>query len=345
VVSVLRPVIKACLYWAGAGIAPVLMRTLPGPRLLILTYHRVLPEDHPARDYEEQGMVVSPQRLEMHLRLLARYVSYMHIDQWLSLRDAGAALPRLACAVTFDDGWADNYEHAYPVLQRLQVPASIYLATARIGSARGFWPTRLSRRIFMAWNTADRVFISAIAQQLPAVRWPAAVVASQQRMAAHELINTLKQHYVDEQIDAALDQVLSCEGVRPDPDVLGWQQVQAMTASGLINFGSHTRDHRRLVAHLPATVMQQEIGGSLQDLKDHLPGWRGGFCYPNGDSSAAALRQVRQHYTHSVFTDFGINRRTVDAHRLHRISLHDRSGAGPTAVLGRIAGAYLGLGA
>lgn len=344
-VSVLRSAVKACVYWAGACMAPVLMRALPGPRLLILTYHRVLPEDHPARDYEEQGMVVSPQRLEMHLRLLAPYVTYMHIDQWLSLRDAGAALPRLTCAVTFDDGWADNYEHAYPVLQKLQVPASIYLATARIGSDRGFWPTRLSRQIFKAWKTADQVFISAMAQQLPAVAWPAAVAPAKQRMAAHELIDSLKQHYVDEQIDAALDQLLPPADVHVESDVLEWQQVRAMAAGGLVQFGSHTRYHRRLIATLPDSVMQQEVVGSLEDLQTHLPQWRGGFCYPNGDSSAPARSQVQRHYSHSVLTDLGINRRTVDAHRLCRVSFHDRSGAGRTAVLGRIAGAVVGFGA
>ena len=344
-VALLRSGIKRLAYAVGALMAPVLMRSLPGPRLLILTYHRVLPTDHPARAYEEQGMVVSPERLQMHLRLLAPFVTYLHIDDWLALRDRGAALPRLACAVTFDDGWADNHVHAYPVLQQLQVPACIYLATARVGTARGFWPTRLSRQLFTAWQAGDAQFLAAMALQLPAVSWPDCVATAEQRRIAHALIASLKQHYVDEQIDAALDAVLPGTAACADTDVLDWQQVQAMAAGGLVRFGSHTRDHRRLIDDLPDAQTQHEIAGSCQDLKNHLPAWHGGFCYPNGDSSDNARRYVQQHYTHSVFTNFGTNTSAVKAHRLRRVGLHDQSGATRTAVLGRIAAAYLALGA
>ena len=340
-VALLRRCIKTLAYGAGAWLAPVLMRALPGPRLLILTYHRVLPADHPARAYEEQGMVVSPEQLEMQLRLLGRYVTYMHLDDWLALRDSGAALPRLACAVTFDDGWADNHEHAYPLLLRLKVPACIYLATARIGTRRGFWPTRLSRQLFGAWKAGDQAFFDSMALHLPAAVWSGSVAPQRQRLAAHALIDGLKLHYVDEQIDAALDAVLKGESDPADSDVLDWQQVRVMAASGLVKFGSHTRDHRRLVADLSDADMDHEVAGSLQDLRDHLPDWRGGFCYPNGDSSASSLLLVGKYYSHSVLTEFGINSQHVDRQRLRRVGFHDRSGADRTAVLGRIAAAYV----
>lgn len=342
--TLLRSGIKAAAYAAAAAVAPVLMRALPGPRLLVLTYHRVLPADHSARAYEEQGMVVSPERLEQHLRLLGRYASFMHIDDWLAQRDAGAALPRLACAVTFDDGWADNFHYAYPVLQRLHVPASIFLATARIGCEQGFWPTRLSRQLFAAWHAADQRFFDGMAQHLPAVHWHARVDGDRQRLAAHDLIAALKHHYVDAQIDAALDQVAPRMQERQPADLLDWEQVSAMAASGLVRFGSHTRNHRRLVTTLPESEMRDEVMGSIADLQAHLPGWSGGFCYPNGDSSPVARSQVQSHYSYCVFTELGVNGPAVDAHRLQRVSLHDRSGAGRNAVLGRIAGAYLGLG-
>ncbi len=343
-VNILRSTTKAAAYACAATLAPLLLRLSPGPRLLILTYHRVLPPNHPAREYEEQGMMVSAQNLEMHLRLVGRYATFMHLDDWLAQKDAGVTLPRLTCVVTFDDGWADNYEYAFPVLHHMQIPATIFLATARIGAAQGFWPTTLGRLLFAAWQQQNQALIIALAQQLPLIRWPQSVPTSARRAVVFNVIDQLKKIYLDQDVDAALTHVATAQMHNPPPELLDWAQVRRMADTGLIKFGSHTRNHRRLNARLEPAVLDDEIVQSAMEIAEKLGTPPGGFCYPNGDATNYALEKVQQIYRYSVLNTQGINTKCAQAHGLKRIGLHDGSGATVNALLGRLTCAYLGVG-
>jgi peptidoglycan/xylan/chitin deacetylase (PgdA/CDA1 family) len=122
-------------------------------RLLVLMYHRVLPAEHPDRNSEQPGMYVSPATLAMHLEIVKQYFTLIHLDEWLERVSAGRAVPSLACAITFDDGWRDNYEYAFPVLRHAGAPATIYLVTDMVGEGYSFWPNTLAR--YLGAGAAD----------------------------------------------------------------------------------------------------------------------------------------------------------------------------------------------
>src|SRR5688572_20416923 len=100
---------------------------------LIVTYHRVLPPEA-GLDHSQAGIVVSTASFERQLRLLSRLFAVV------PLREAAASAEPERCAVTFDDGWADNHAHALPVLRRLGIPATLFVTTGLIGTNRLFWP-------------------------------------------------------------------------------------------------------------------------------------------------------------------------------------------------------------
>jgi peptidoglycan/xylan/chitin deacetylase (PgdA/CDA1 family) len=127
---------------ASAGLAMHRLRrglVAPASEVRILYYHSV--SDAPIRSS------VSPAAFEGQMRYLAN-----HGYALLSLSDAvdrlasGAACPARSVVVTFDDGFHDNYEHAFPILTRFKVPATIFLAVGHIGTGR--LPT-LTRTDFM----------------------------------------------------------------------------------------------------------------------------------------------------------------------------------------------------
>ena len=93
-------------------------------------YHMV---DIP-RSREEQKLAISPLRFAAHMRALHargyRFVSLTQIQDYL---DANREMPAAAVAVTLDDGFADNYMRALPILVRYEVPATVFLVVNCIG--------------------------------------------------------------------------------------------------------------------------------------------------------------------------------------------------------------------
>jgi len=99
-------------------------------RGVVLMYHRVLSDARPDVD---PGMYVTSTAFERHLRLLKSRYELVTIDafgEWMAGRQQYARPP---CAITFDDGWRDNYDVAFPLLRRYEAPATVFLVTGWIG--------------------------------------------------------------------------------------------------------------------------------------------------------------------------------------------------------------------
>src|SRR5262245_18717692 len=105
------------------SLGPLLLRVAGTSRLSVLAYHRVLPAPDPlhrdepcAADFEHRMRWV---KANFNVLPLGAAVRALREDR----------LPRRALSITFDDGYADNYEVALPVLRRLGLPATFFVAT------------------------------------------------------------------------------------------------------------------------------------------------------------------------------------------------------------------------
>lgn len=130
----MRTLLKASFARLAAATGAV--RRRHAGRLVVLTFHRVRPDGEAAAGRLLRALetpVSDFRRLLVWLR--ARYEPLALAD-WLA-REAPPA--RAAFAVTFDDGWADNYHHAFPVLRDLGIPATIFLATGAVEDRTPFW--------------------------------------------------------------------------------------------------------------------------------------------------------------------------------------------------------------
>jgi peptidoglycan/xylan/chitin deacetylase (PgdA/CDA1 family) len=114
---------------SASAVVSSLLRRVPtvkaAPRLVVLCYHSV----HPSATFPTR---TAPELFEAHMRWLreaANVIPFSQIvDQGLDTVDR----TRPTVAVTFDDGYADNYTHAVPILQRYGVPATFFVATGLI---------------------------------------------------------------------------------------------------------------------------------------------------------------------------------------------------------------------
>ena len=103
------------------------------PQGAILLYHRVADEP-----LDPQLLCVSPAHFDEHLQVLRRCCRPMRLGSLASRYRFGLA-PDRAAVVTFDDGYADNLIGATPILERNDIPATVFVASGSVGKSAEFW--------------------------------------------------------------------------------------------------------------------------------------------------------------------------------------------------------------
>ena len=335
----IKPLLKRSAQIAAAGLGRHRWPSRGGD-LLVVTYHRILPPEDPRYAEEQPGMVVHPNTFRMHLQVLKEFFEPVSLTDWLDRAASGRPLPRRACALTLDDGWRDNYEYAYPQLRDEQFPATIFLVSDYIDTYRTYWPERLARLVH-ALAARDL----APADASPELSWLEEIGVTRSRLPAltdREQLDSVivaAKRYSDAELNDRLDAAFAALALQEERrDILRWDDVREMHASGLVDFGSHTRAHIRLRPGLDSDQALEQIRGSREAIEARLEAPAKLFCYPNGDMSEEAERFVRKHYDGACTTQAGWNRAPSDPYRLKRIGLHQDMSADSTALLARVSG-------
>ncbi|MCK5092575.1 MAG: polysaccharide deacetylase family protein, partial [Gammaproteobacteria bacterium] len=122
---------------------------------LVLAYHRVLPDDDRKTSFSHDGIITSPETFKKHMKFIKKYFSIMDITEFDRHINHNHSFPPSACLITFDDGWKDNYTHAFPVLKELQMPAVIFLPTEYIETGQLFWQEKMGHTIARLFESND----------------------------------------------------------------------------------------------------------------------------------------------------------------------------------------------
>lgn len=96
-----------------------------------LLYHKI---DLPTADIKIRGAFTAPHKFERQIAYLKRKgCEFYTASKLIEFYRANGEFPARAIAVTFDDGWKDNYTHAFPVLKKYGAKATVFLVTECIG--------------------------------------------------------------------------------------------------------------------------------------------------------------------------------------------------------------------
>jgi peptidoglycan/xylan/chitin deacetylase (PgdA/CDA1 family) len=259
---------------------------------VILTYHRVLEQWEPTLDYSQPGMVVTRATFERQLAFLERYFEVVSLDALIDDRSADRSGRQPRCVITFDDGWRDNYDVAFPILRRRGLPATIFLTTDLIGSGRAFWHTELISLLmhhelstFLRSDSTLRAYPRRIRDGLRECAGAGRISGAAD---VDTLIETIKSTCDEDVIQRLIDILIRAAGVRRPlvPErrfFLEWDHVREMAANG-IEIGSHGCSHR-IMTRLSFAEARRELVQSKADIESRIGRDVAHFAFPNEDTT------------------------------------------------------------
>ncbi|CAI4032548.1 Polysaccharide deacetylase [Nitrospira tepida] len=312
-------------HWSGVS------RARHKGTVAILNYHRVLSAEDLDAGIVQSGMYVRDEVFRMHMEYLRERFEVLSLSELLDRWRTGRwKADTAACVITFDDGWLDNYRHAYPILRRYRLPATIFLPTDFVGTSRWFWPERLGYLL----RTADApscaperrtAFYQALTEALQTQErgsvFPWDVAAGPD--SYDRFIEACKELEAGrlERLLASLSEILGIT-VPETRVVMNWDEVREMSQHD-ISFGSHSCSHR-LMTLIPEKEVRQEVNSSYERLRESGAATVPVFCYPNGNYNDLVQQIVREAgYQAAASCDPGLERETpVNLMALRRISIH-----------------------
>lgn len=298
--------IEGFIYYSGLI---ALIRFLQRKHAKILMYHEI----------NEETNNVNAQGLEKQLKhIQAKYypVSFSNISDFLRQKKA---LPSYGIALSFDDGYRDNYLNAYPLLRDYQIPAIIFLTTGYIGSRKSRKTNKLR---YLQRMSADYDFshlAEKIIQEFNVI---------DKKLFLQEGILALERLLAHDECEKAIDFMADLLKVKKDFEIsennLTWEQVREMAKEG-IEFGCHTVNHPRL-SILPAKRIEYEILQSKKNIEEKLGKACLHFAYPYGkeeDFNNSVVKMLREAGFLTASTNIkGDNSSATNPYLIKRIVIH-----------------------
>jgi peptidoglycan/xylan/chitin deacetylase (PgdA/CDA1 family) len=257
----------------SAGLRHLLALCVPA-RVAILRYHSIQDNPQEFANTIGAGIIHSTEVFAKQMEMVARHFVPVSMDDVLRIARGEKSIPGRAVAVTFDDGFADNFELAMPILNRVGVSATFYATVGFIETGRQPWYCRLRH----AFGTTKRTtwFDSAgnITHNLgdPQSRNEAFRAASRRcaaRMACEQ-----------EQVLESIERELQVEPLPAETSLMmSWDQLRGLRKSGHI-VGSHTVTHPNLACVSPQEVYR-ECWESKVRLEKELNAPVKHFSYPS----------------------------------------------------------------
>jgi len=282
---VIRTLVKnatACaVSWTGldAVARARLHRDLP----LIVAYHRVVERLNAGDGFALPAMEISTTMLERHLDWLGRHFRVVSLDA-LETELEKKSESRPLAAVTFDDGYRDVYDHAFPLLRRKGIPAGIFVITDLLGSSQLPMHERL-HALLVGASRQRASFPDALADVLQDRK-----IGPDPFSVTRFLLEHLTQADVQRLIDDLEGSTDIGETWRQPLQPLSWEMVDAMRDGGM-TIGSHTQSHPFLTNEKKECIAE-EVESSRRELESRLGVEVRCFAYPGGAFNSNVIDAV-----------------------------------------------------
>lgn len=313
-------------------------RLAPGG--LILMYHRITEVES-----DPWSICVSPRNFAQQMEVLRKFGEVVSLQE-LNQKLQQGKTPHWQIAITFDDGYTDNLYNAKPLLERYDIPATMFLTSGYMEQKRDLWWDELNRLLLEPGSLPE---VLCLEINGTTHRWELGTAANyseeeyqrdrhwralgeENPTPRHTLYRTLYwllSPLLPEARQKVMDELLVGCGcvptLHPNHRILNLEEVSTL-GNELISIGAHSVTHPFL-SFLPTARQRQEI----QDSKTHLEEIIGqkvvSFAYPHGNYSEETADLVREAGFMSACTTYP---RTVwkqcDRFKLPRVVVEDWNG-------------------
>jgi peptidoglycan/xylan/chitin deacetylase (PgdA/CDA1 family) len=261
----------------------------------VIGYHRVVERYTPDGWNAIPAMCISRQMLERHLDWIGRRFRFISLEELGARMQWGGRFDAPVAVVTFDDGYRDVYENAFPLLKKKGIPAAMFVCPGLVGTRRLLPHDELYlllARAFARWKAEGRTlprFLLNHGVWLPGLdRMPR--VVSDPFPAMQFLLNGLPQSELYRVIRALQREVELEEEALEPLRLMDWDMVLEMHRAGM-TIGSHTHTHA-LLPNESRQRMEEETAGSRVELERHLGAPVRHFAYPCGRFDKAAIDAI-----------------------------------------------------
>ena len=280
-------------------------------KLFILIYHRVLSEP----DYMRPGEV-DIDVFTWQMELLAKYFNVLPLADALE-KLKNNQLPARAVCITFDDGYADNYLNALPILQKFNLKATFFIATGYLNGGI-MWNDKVIEAVRRAKN--DYLDLTQLGLGKISIK------NSQEKAQAAQLIIKNIKHLDMEKRQQLANQIAAMVKGMPTDLMMTNEQLTKLHQAGM-EIGGHTVTHP-IMAKLNEQETERELTENKLALEKLLNTKIRFFAYPNGkpgqDYLPEQVKEIRSHnYQAAVSTQWGVADRTTDLFQLPRFTPWD----------------------
>lgn len=261
-----------------------LLRRGPRPRVAVLMYHEVLPDavDLPS------WLVVKESEFHAQMQYIKAHYEVVPLDEALERLHVAPAGDngRPLATITFDDGYSGNLSCAHPILERLDLPCTVYVATSKLESGGRFWYDDVICGLLSANPGTLRVATS----RGEIVYTGRAMSEVQRWSAVDRFLSRLKALPADER--EAIAQSAGDPAAVPALRMMTPDELGMLARSAGVTIGNHTHAHELL-----DQVSLDRGREAIERAQALLERWTGTrphhFSYPNGNYVPATAALVR----------------------------------------------------
>lgn len=254
---------------------------------VVLLYHRVTD-----LSLDPQQLAVSPENFDRHLEHLRERYTLLTIDEFTNIITNRRKMPKRAVVLTFDDGYADNFYEARPILERHNAQALFYIATALLDTPYEFWWDDLERILLTGYTFPERLSLRHTQLTLD-IRTD----TEETRQHAYQQLQPLIKALTAAPRTEVMRLLHAWRGLpaagRTTHRMMTTDELRRFSQSPAVVVGAHTHTHSRLKI-CPPQEQSTEILTSKKMLEDLLQQPIEHFSYPFGtkDDYSDVTREI-----------------------------------------------------